>query len=212
MMEKKRIKEIRYIPAMSLEIRDDASPDVMAIKGYVVKFNERSSLLYDEWYERVAKGAFSKSLEENTIKALWNHNSDIVLGSTKSRTLKLEEDDGRDRNLDIGLRFDLELPNSSQAKDIYESIKRGDVDGVSFGFYIRDNGDRWEYLKDEDVYERTLLDIDLIEISPTPFPAYPTSEVGKRSLEEHNLKTREQRVLEELKKAQVNAKIELLKI
>lgn len=177
----------------------------MIIQGYVVKFNERSHLLYDEWYERVAKGAFAKSLEENTIKALWNHNSDIVLGSTKSRTLELVEDE-------IGLRFELELPNSSQARDIYESIKRGDVDGVSFGFYIRDNGDKWEYLKDEDVYERTLLDIDLIEISPTPFPAYPTSEVGKRSLQEHNLKTREERVLEELKKAQVNAMIELLKI
>lgn len=202
----KRIKEIRYIPAMELSIRNDMeNPDIMAIKGYVVKFNERSQLLYDEWYERVAKGAFAKSLEENTIKALWNHNSDIVLGSTKSKTLKLEEDD-------IGLRFDLELPNSSQAKDIYESIKRGDVDGVSFGFYIRDNGDKWEYLKEEDIYERTLLDIDLIEISPTPFPAYPTSEVGKRSLEANNLKTREERVLEELKKAQVSAMIELLKI
>lgn len=202
---KKMVKEIRYIPAMSLSIREDANPDVMAIKGYVVKFNERSSLLYDEWYERVAKGAFAKSLQQNTIKALWNHNSDIVLGSTKSNTLKLIEDD-------VGLRFDLELPNSSQAKDIYESIKRGDVDGVSFGFYIRENGDKWEYLKEEDVYERTLLDIDLIEISPTPFPAYPTSEVGKRSLEENNLKTREERVLEELKKAQINAMIELLKI
>ena len=177
----------------------------MAIKGYVVKFNDRSQLLYDEWYERVAKGAFAKSLEQNTIKALWNHNSDIVLGSTKSRTLQLVEDD-------IGLRFELELPNSSQAKDIYESIKRGDVDGVSFGFYVRENGDKWEYLKEEDIYERTLLDIDLIEISPTPFPAYPTSEVGKRSLEAHNLKSKEERVLEELKKAQVNAMIELLKI
>lgn len=200
----KRIKEIRYIPAMSLEVRN-SSDDVMAIKGYVVKFNDRSQLLYDEWYERVAKGAFAKSLEQNTIKALWNHNSDIVLGSTKSRTLQLVEDD-------IGLRFELELPNSSQAKDIYESIKRGDVDGVSFGFYVRENGDKWEYLKEEDIYERTLLDIDLIEISPTPFPAYPTSEVGKRSLEAHNLKSKEERVLEELKKAQVNAMIELLKI
>ena len=200
----KRIKEIRYIPAMSLEVRD-SSDNVMAIKGYVVKFNDRSQLLYDEWYERVAKGAFAKSLEQNTIKALWNHNSDIVLGSTKSRTLQLVEDD-------IGLRFELELPNSSQAKDIYESIKRGDVDGVSFGFYVRENGDKWEYLKEEDIYERTLLDIDLIEISPTPFPAYPTSEVGKRSLEAHNLKSKEERVLEELKKAQVNAMIELLKI
>ena len=99
MMEKKKIKEIRYIPAMEISIREDPKDnDVMAIKGYVVKFNERSHLLYDEWYERVAKGAFAKSLEENTIKALWNHNSDIVLGSTKSKTLKLEEDD-------IGLRI-----------------------------------------------------------------------------------------------------------
>lgn len=202
----KRIKEIRYIPTTDIHIRENpTNSETMAIQGYVVKFNERSHLLYDEWYERVAKGAFAKSLEENTIKALWNHNSDIVLGSTKSRTLELVEDE-------IGLRFDLELPNSSQARDIYESIKRGDVDGVSFGFYIRDNGDKWEYLKDEDVYERTLLDIDLIEISPTPFPAYPSSEVGKRSLQEHNLKTREERVLEELKKAQVNAMIELLEI
>ena len=202
----KRIKEIRYIPTTDIHIRENpTNSESMIIQGYVVKFNERSHLLYDEWYERVAKGAFAKSLEENTIKALWNHNSDIVLGSTKSRTLELVEDE-------IGLRFELELPNSSQARDIYESIKRGDVDGVSFGFYIRDNGDKWEYLKDEDVYERTLLDIDLIEISPTPFPAYPTSEVGKRSLQEHNLKTREERVLEELKKAQVNAMIELLKI
>lgn len=205
-MMNKRIKEIRYIPAMSIEIREDTTnPESMAIKGYVVKFDDRSHLLYDEWYERVSKGAFAKSLEQNTIKALWNHNSDIVLGSTKSRTLILEEDD-------VGLRFELELPNSSQAKDIYESIRRGDVDGVSFGFYVRDNGDKWEYLKEEDVYERTLLDIDLIEISPTPFPAYPTSEVGKRSLEDNNLKTREERVLEELKKAQVSAMIELLKI
>ena len=79
---------------MEISIREDPTDsDVMAIKGYVVKFNERSHLLYDEWYERVAKGAFAKSLEENTIKALWNHNSDIVLGSTKSKTLKLEEDD-----------------------------------------------------------------------------------------------------------------------
>ena len=109
----KRINEIRYIPTTDIHIRENpTNSESMAIQGYVVKFNERSHLLYDEWYERVAKGAFAKSLEENTIKALWNHNSDIVLGSTKSRTLELVEDE-------IGLRFDLELPNSSQAKDIY---------------------------------------------------------------------------------------------
>lgn len=165
-------KEVRYL-AKDFEVRaqEDGSKNVV---GYVVKFNMRSQLIWGEFYERVAKGAFAKSLEENTIKALWNHRTDYVLGSTKNGTLRLEEDD-------IGLRFELEMPNNSWGNDAFESISRGDTDGVSFGFLVRN--DNWEYLKDEDVYERTLLDIDLREISPTPFPAYPDSEVGKRSIE-----------------------------
>ncbi len=83
---------------------------------------------------------------------------------------------------DIGLYFELDLPDTETGKNAYESITRGDVDGVSFGFNVR--ADKWEYLKDDDIYERTLLDIDLVEISPTPFPAYQTSEVSKRRLQE----------------------------
>ncbi|MGQ7276632.1 HK97 family phage prohead protease [Brevibacillus thermoruber] len=165
-------KEMRCL-AKDIEIR--AQEDgTKTVSGYVVKFNKRSHLIWGEFYEKVAKGAFAKSLEENTIKALWNHRSDYVLGSTKNGTLRLEEDD-------IGLRFELDLPHNSWGNDAFESIQRGDTDGVSFGFVVRN--DNWEYLKDEDVYERTLLDVDLIEISPTPFPAYPDSEVGKRSME-----------------------------
>lgn len=165
-------KEVRFL-AKDYEVRakEDGTKNV---SGYVVKFNMRSQLIWGEFYERVAKGAFAKSLEENTIKALWNHRSDFVLGSTKNATLRLEEDE-------IGLRFELDLPNNSWGNDAYESINRGDVDGVSFGFVVR--SDSWQYLQTEDVYERTLLDIDLFEISPTPFPAYPDSEVGKRSIE-----------------------------
>src|SRR5574344_1404038 len=137
-------KEIRYTTGSELRVVEDIEkPDKQVIRGYVLKFNQRSLLLWDEWYEKVCKGAFARSLEENTIKALWNHNTDVVLGSTKSRTLSLNEDD-------VGLFFEIDLPNTSQARDLYESIKRGDVDGVSFGFYVRENGDKWEYLKDED--------------------------------------------------------------
>ena len=199
-------KEVRYTTGSELRVVEDTEkPETKTIRGYVLKFNERSLLLFDEWYEKVCKGAFSRSLETNTIKALWNHNTDVVLGSTKSRTLSLKEDD-------VGLFFEVDLPNTTMGKDLYESIKRGDVDGVSFGFYVRENGDRWEYLKDEDVYERTLLDIDLVEISPTAFPAYPSSEAGARSLESRNLKTKEER-LEALKlKEKLEARIKLLKI
>ena len=197
-------KEIRYTVSSELRVAEDTEkPDKKIIRGYVLKFNERSLLLYDEWYEKVCKGAFSRSLEGNIIKALWNHNTDVVLGSTKSRTLSLKEDDE-------GLFFEIDLPNTSQARDLYESIKRGDVDGVSFGFYVRENGDKWEYLKDEDVYERTLLDIDLVEISPTAFPAYPSSEAGTRSLEQRNLKTKEER--HEITRKKLEATIRLLEI
>ena len=189
-------------------IEDTEKPDKKTIRGYVLKYNERSLLLFDEWYEKVSKGAFAKSLEENTIKALWNHNSDVVLGSTKSRTLSLKEDD-------TGLFFEIDLPNTTQARDLYEMVKRGDVDGVSFGFYVRANGDKWEYLKEEDVYERTLLDIDLVEISPTAFPAYPSSEAGARSLElleKRNLKTKEERLETTKLKRKLEAIIRLLKV
>ncbi|RPK29862.1 HK97 family phage prohead protease [Paenibacillus xylanexedens] len=185
----------RYIPADKIEIRSTADGEsetnTRTIGGYVVKFNQRSQLIWGEFYERVAAGAFSRSLQENTIKAFWNHRSDFVLGSTKNNTLRLWEDG-------TGLAFELDLPNNTWGNDAFESIQRGDVDGVSFGFYVR--SDAWQYLKEEDVYERTLLDVNLFEVSPTPFPAYQDSEVNERSAEsllgQAGHMTREQRKLE----------------
>ncbi|WP_019850633.1 HK97 family phage prohead protease [Desulfitobacterium sp. PCE1] len=194
-------KEIRtIIKDMEIRKKEDGT---RSIAGYVVKWNTRSELIWGEFYEKVAKGAFAKSLEENTIKALWNHRTDFVLGSTKNATLRLNEDD-------IGLIFELDLPNNSWGNDAFESISRGDVDGVSFGFFTRN--DKWEYLKDEDVYERTLLDVDLKEISPTPWPANPSSEVYKRSLDMLP-NTREQRHIEQqniLLKRKLQLELELI--
>lgn len=184
-------KEIRYLTVQNLEIRSEISEETtMGIDGYVAKWDARSQLIWGEFYEKIAKGAFTRSLQENTIKALWNHRTDYVLGSSKNSTLRLSEDD-------IGLRFELDLPNNSWGRDAFESITRGDVDGVSFGMYVRN--DSWLYLRDEDVYERTLLDINLFEISPTPFPAYLDSEVSKRSINELGITTKEQRKLEKEK-------------
>lgn len=181
-------KEVRYLQADKIEIRSGTEEgETLGISGYVVKFNQRSQLIWGEFYERVAKGAFLRSLQENTIKALWNHRSDFVLGSSKNSTLRLYEDN-------IGLRFEIDLPNSTWGKDAFESIQRGDVDGMSFGFNVRQ--DAWQYLKDEDVYERTLLDVNLFEVSPTPFPAYPDSEVDQRSVESLGITSKEQRKLE----------------
>lgn len=192
MKGKKVDKEIRVLTT-TLEVRADEEGESKGLTGYAAKFNEESKPLRDWWgdefVEVISPGAFRNSLENNTIKALYNHNPDYVLGSTKSGTLKLEEDD-------IGLRFELDLPNTQIANDLYEGVKRGDIDGVSFGFRVKE--DKWTEVKMDDGWKtiRTLREIDLIEISPTAFPAYEQTEVDCRSL----VKMKEQRDREEIDK------------
>lgn len=164
--------ERRFILLDGLEIR--AEDGQATIKGYAAVFEKLSEKMWG-FREKIQAGAFASSLKsKRNIKALWNHNPDYPLGSTKNNTLTLEEDEK-------GLKFELILPETNWGKDALESIKRGDTDGVSFGF--RTKKDAWDE-SDEKNIVRTLIDVDLIEISPTPFPAYPQTNVGVRSLKE----------------------------
>ncbi|EHN13123.1 phage major capsid protein [Clostridium sporogenes] len=135
------------------------------VKG-IIKYNIRSQLINNSFYEIISQNA----LKYNTVKALWNHDTNIVLGSTKSNTLNLE--DTRE-----GLKFEISMPESRT--DILENIKRGDVDGTSFGMNVLE--DSWNY--DEEYPVRTVLKAELLEISPTPFPAYEDNKVSTRALE-----------------------------
>lgn len=151
---------------------DDAGKTTIA--GYAARF-ESLSVSFGGWFkEKIRAGAFAESLKKNNVRALWNHNMDMVLGSTKAGTLRLKEDDK-------GLRFELDLPDTQAGKDAAISIKRGDVDGVSFGFRILKQ--EWDE-KDPKNVVRTLVEVDLREISPTAFPAYPSTSVKVRSVEE----------------------------
>ena len=164
-------KEVRTIEIENLEIRSGEEGKT-TIAGYAARFEKLSVPLWG-FREKIRAGAFSGSLTNN-IKALWNHNSDLVLGSTKGGSLVLEEDEK-------GLRFELDLPDTTWGRDAAESIRRKDVDGVSFGF--RTKRDEWDETNPKDVV-RTLIDVELLEISPTPFPAYPSTNVGVRSTED----------------------------
>lgn len=154
------------------------------LTGYAVKWEELSQKLgyYYRFQEKFSKNAFMDSLKDDDQRALWNHNTDIVLGRTKNGTLKLEEDD-------IGLRFDIDLPKTSWGSDVYESVKRGDVDGVSFGFRMA--VEEWDE-SDPDNIIRTIKKAQLYEVSPTVFPAYEgSSEVSTRSAEDSYKKFKE---------------------
>lgn len=144
------------------EVREDA--EGMRLTGYAARFNEWSEPL--PFRERIQPGAFKRSLDSrNDIKLLWNHDSSKVLGSTRAKTLKLEE------RAD-GLWVEAILPDTSYGRDAKVSIQRGDVTGFSFGFSVPAGGDAWN----EDGTERTLKSVRLIEVSTgVAFPAYPTT-------------------------------------
>ena len=150
--------ETRETPLDEMEVRENK--DGMFFEGYAALFDSPSKPL--PFTERIAPGAFIRSLKSrNDIKLLWNHDTSEVLGSTRSGTLKLVEDER-------GLKVTAQLPNTTTGRDAAELLKRGDVDAMSFGFTVPRGGDDWS----EDGSERTLREVMLHEVSIVAFPAY----------------------------------------
>jgi HK97 family phage prohead protease len=145
--------------------------DGMSFTGYAARFNSRSEYL--GFYEVIAPGAFTRTLKaRNEIKAFLNHNTDVVLGSTRAGTLRLTQDDK-------GLLAEIDLPDTTAGRDLSTSVRRGDVSAMSFGFNVPKGGDAWS----PDGSERTLKEIALAEVSPvTGFPAYAATSASVRSI------------------------------
>lgn len=161
--------ERRFCEQHGLRIEQRADGEDRRIVGYAAVFNSLSVELWG-FRERIAPGAFTASLGDD-VRALWNHNTELVLGRTKSNTLSLAEDA-------TGLRIEISPPAS--AASYLETIERGDVDQMSFGF--RTLEDTWDE-DEEGVIIRTLKKVKLYEVSPVTFPAYPATSVGVRSEE-----------------------------
>lgn len=166
-MDKTEMRELTG----NLELRE-TDDGKRTLTGYAVKWEKKSHVLgyFRKFREQFKKGAFAESLKKDDQRFLWSHDTSKVLGRTKNGTLRLEEDD-------VGLRFELDLPNTTLGNDTYESIKRGDVDGVSFGFKMESHEIEEP---DDDLMLRTVTKAKLLEVSAVAFPAYPDSEVSAR--------------------------------
>lgn len=162
-------RQVRAIPA-ELRTKREASEDPI-IEGYFAVFNSNYEI-WDGMTESVAPGAFERSLKDGDIRALVNHDSTLVIGRTKAKTLELREDE---KGLFGTIRIN---PNDSAAMDLYERVSRGDVDGSSFGFNIRK--EESEVLDNGDVHW-TIEDVDLFEVSCCTFPAYEETNIEARS-------------------------------
>lgn len=122
--------------------------------------------------EKIMPGAFTKSLKEGSIPVLWNHEHRYVCGRNTAGTAVFND-------TETGLEFEAELPNTTWASDMWESIKRGDVRGVSFGFYVIK--DTWSE-QDKPIQIRELNEVQLFEVSAgVTFPAYPKSRCDARN-------------------------------
>lgn len=160
-------KETRTFDITRLNTRDATEEQSSLITGYAAVFNSKTSI--GGWFDEIIEpGAFARSLsEKGDVRALFNHNWDNVLGRTKSGTLQLEEDNR-------GLKFEIELPNTSVGRDLAESMSRGDINQCSFGFWITE--ETWDYSVDPAL--RTIHEVELYEISVVSIPAYDDTEAS----------------------------------
>tara|TARA_R110000868_G_scaffold233628_2_gene487368 strand:- start:10782 stop:11858 length:1077 start_codon:yes stop_codon:yes gene_type:complete len=141
------------------------------ITGYASVFNSLSQNL-GGFVEQVAPGAFKKTILEADVRALFNHDPNYVLGRNKAGTLRMVEDAK-------GLAYEVDLPDTQQARDLAESMRRGDITQSSFGFrVIRDS---WGVTAD-DYPLRTLEEVALYDVSPVTYPAYTEASSALRSL------------------------------
>lgn len=165
----------------------------LVLRGYPILFNTETKI-YDWWYGEVRETILPTALEGTDLTDVYlitGHNiePDKVLGRA-GKNMRLEVDE-------TGLFFEAELPNTQHARDIYNLIESGLVDGMSFGFRCSDE-------INESTLTRTITHIDeLFEITITPFPAYKEASVivqNERKLEEEKLEEEKKKEQEELEK------------
>jgi len=158
--------ERRTFTIKNVEARQ-AEDGTMRLSGYAAVFNDDSVPL--PFIERIAPGAFRKTLTETPdVRLLINHEG-LPLARTKNGTLRLQEDQ-------TGLYMDADLPDTQAARDLYTLVERGDVDQMSFAFRVIRQ--KWN----EGRTERTLTELSLADgdVSVVTYPAYPTTSVEAR--------------------------------
>ena len=174
----KREKAIRDFKTKFTITRAEQDETENVIEGYFALY-EQETELFKNTYEIISRGAFDNTIK-NDVRALWNHNTQFVLGRSKNGSLQLRADEK-------GLFGTIKLPKTQYAEDLYELVKRGDIDQASFGFNILDED--LEELSNGG-YRWRMKDIDLHEISVVTFPAYENTTVHARSRQIEQIETR----------------------
>jgi HK97 family phage prohead protease len=164
--------------ATGLELRAKGDGEARTVVGYAALFDNETEIA--GFKERIQRGAFKDALGGSDIHALYNHSYNIVLGRMKSGTLRVSEDD-------TGLRVEIDLPDTQQARDLEALMDRGDVDQMSFQFSMRGGVEEWD--DNGDMPLRTIKRVgEMFDVTVCPRGAYPDTSCALRSLEQHKRK------------------------
>ena len=150
------------------------------LRGYAAVFEVWSELLggfFFQFRETIRRGAFSDSLARgDDVRALWQHDPNWVLGRTKNETLALLEDTH-------GLHSIIDPPDTQWARDAVFSIRRGDVDQMSFAFSVdAEEDEEWEFETEDGIARRTVKRAHLYDVSPVTYPAFIQTSISVRSI------------------------------
>jgi len=166
--------EKRVFPLQNLEIREgEGKGEGPKITGYAAVFNELSEEMWG-FREMIAPGAFDDVLEDD-VRATYNHDPNYVLGRSTKETLRIEQDDK-------GLRVEIDPPDTAWARDLLVTMRRGDVDQMSFAFRIDlEDGDKWVADDDGNVIRTIMKLSELNDVSVVTYPAYPQTTAEARA-------------------------------
>ena len=169
--------QYRMIGMENIQTRDD--DDTPRIEGYFSVYNSIYQITSD-MSESIEAGAFSDSIGGD-VRALINHDTTLVLGRTAAHTLELRDDSH-------GLWGSITVNrNDSDAMNLYERVKRGDVSGCSIGFaIIKEETD----IRDDDSIHFTIKQAELFEVSPCTFPAYKETTISARAAQRDEIRKR----------------------
>lgn len=178
-------RDLKQVRCVASEFQTRAEDDGLYISGYFSVFNSNYQL-WEGATESVAETAFDDTLSGD-IRCLVDHETRLVLGRTKAGTLTLKTDSR-------GLWGEVKInPKDTDAMNLYERVKRGDVDQCSFGFRILDE----EFSDNGSSVHWTIKKVELYEVSVVTFPAYTDTSVSARERDLESIRTKQNTVWKE---------------
>ena len=171
---------------LKLEVRADGD-EGKKLKGHAAVFDEVALIGGERWGfdETIKRKAFTESIKEDDVRALFNHDANFVLGRNTAGTLEMKEDKD-------GLAVTIDPPDTQLIRDmVIAPIERGDVSQMSFAFRVLE--DKWTFSEDEKVRDkREIIKVKLFDVSPVTYPAYEGTDVALASRDKSLNHKREQ--------------------